>query len=96
MSHYAQIENGTVTQVIVAHSKAWCVDALGGEWVQTSYNTHAGEHTLGGSGGGGAGGYYDVSSVNGTANTGGGSGGLGNGVGDGYGGSGIVIVRYAV
>jgi len=48
MSHYAQIENGTVTQVIVAHSKAWCVDALGGEWVQTSYNTHAGEHTLGG------------------------------------------------
>ena len=48
MSHYAQIENGTVTQVIVAHSKAWCVDALGGEWVQTSYNTRAGEHTLGG------------------------------------------------
>ena len=48
MSHYAQIENGTVTQVIVAHSKAWCIDALGGEWVQTSYNTHAGVHTLGG------------------------------------------------
>lgn len=32
---YAQIENGVVTQVIVAHSKAWCVDALGGEWQQT-------------------------------------------------------------
>ena len=32
---FAQIENGIVTQVIVAHSKAWCVDALGGEWQQT-------------------------------------------------------------
>lgn len=44
MAHYAQIENGVVTQVIVAHSKAWCVDALGGEWVQTSYNTRGGVH----------------------------------------------------
>ena len=44
MAHYAQIENGKVTQVIVAHSKAWCEDALGGEWVQTSYNTKGGIH----------------------------------------------------
>ena len=44
MAHYAQIENGVVTQVIVAHSKAWCVDALGGEWVQTSYNTYGNVH----------------------------------------------------
>ena len=44
MAHYAQIENGVVTQVIVAHSKAWCVDALGGDWVQTSYNTRGNVH----------------------------------------------------
>ena len=44
MSHYAKIENNIVTQVIVAHSKAWCEDALGGEWVQTSYNTRGGIH----------------------------------------------------
>lgn len=44
MAHYAQIENGVVTQVIVAHSKAWCEDALGGTWVQTSYNTRGGIH----------------------------------------------------
>lgn len=47
MSHYAQIENGIVTQVIVAHSKAWCEDALGGEWIQTSYNTHGNQHPEG-------------------------------------------------
>jgi hypothetical protein len=47
MAHYAQIENGVVTQVIVAHSKAWCVDALGGEWVQTSYNTRGNQHPEG-------------------------------------------------
>jgi hypothetical protein len=44
MSHYAKIENNIVTQVIVAHSKAWCEDALGGDWVQTSYNTRGGIH----------------------------------------------------
>ena len=32
---YAQIENGKVTQVIVAHSQAWCEDALGGTWQRT-------------------------------------------------------------
>lgn len=47
MSHYAKVENGTVTQVIVAHSKAWCEDALGGTWIQTSYNTFGGQHPEG-------------------------------------------------
>ena len=44
MSHFAQIENNKVTQVIVAHSQAWCEETLGGEWVQTSYNTHGNQH----------------------------------------------------
>ena len=44
MSHFAQIENNKVTQVIVAHSQAWCEETLGGEWIQTSYNTHGNQH----------------------------------------------------
>ena len=44
MAHFAEIVNGTVTRVIVAHSKAWCEETLGGEWVQTSYNTHGNQH----------------------------------------------------
>ena len=48
MAHYANIENGKVTQVIVAHSKLWCEETLGGTWVQTSYNTQGGKHLLGG------------------------------------------------
>ena len=48
MAHFAQIENGIVTQVIVADTQQWCETNLGGTWVQTSYNTHAGVHTLGG------------------------------------------------
>ena len=42
MTHYAKVEDGVVTQVIVADSKEWCQANLGGEWVQTSYNTHGG------------------------------------------------------
>ena len=38
MGHYAKIENGIVTQVIVADGLDWCEKNLGGEWVQTSYN----------------------------------------------------------
>ena len=38
MAHYAKVEDGIVTQVIVADSKEWCQANLGGEWVQTSYN----------------------------------------------------------
>jgi hypothetical protein len=47
MGHYAKIEEGIVTQVIVADSSDWCEINLGGEWVQTSYNTHGGVHTNG-------------------------------------------------
>jgi hypothetical protein len=39
MAHYAKVENGIVTQVIVADSVVWCEETLGGEWIQTSYNT---------------------------------------------------------
>jgi hypothetical protein len=45
MAHYAKVENGVVTQVIVADSKEWCQANLGGEWIQTSYNTHGGVNT---------------------------------------------------
>jgi len=47
MAHYAKLENGVVTQVIVADTKEWCQTNLGGEWVQTSYNTHANQHPEG-------------------------------------------------
>jgi hypothetical protein len=42
MAHYAKVESGVVTQVIVADSKEWCEANLGGTWIQTSYNTHGG------------------------------------------------------
>lgn len=44
MAHYAQVENGIVKQVIVADGPDWCEKNLGGEWVQTSYNTFGGVH----------------------------------------------------
>jgi hypothetical protein len=44
MGHYAKVENGIVTQVIVADGPDWCEQNLGGEWVQTSYNTQGGVH----------------------------------------------------
>jgi hypothetical protein len=46
MSHFAKIENGIVVNVIVAEQN-W-VDKQPGQWVQTSYNTRAGQHLLGG------------------------------------------------
>ena len=46
MSHFAKVEDGIVTQVIVAEQEF--VDTQAGTWVQTSYNTHGGQHTLGG------------------------------------------------
>ena len=42
MSHFANIENGLVTQVIVAEQGF--IDGQDGHWVQTSYNTKAGIH----------------------------------------------------
>ena len=51
MAHYAKVVNGTVTRVIVAEAEFFdtFVDDSPGEWIQTSYNTRAGTHTLGGS-----------------------------------------------
>ena len=44
MSHFAKVENGLVTQVIVAEQDF--IDALSdaSSWVQTSYNTHGNQH----------------------------------------------------
>jgi hypothetical protein len=47
MGHYAKVEDGIVTQVIVADGVDWCETNLGGEWVQTSYNTYGGVHKNG-------------------------------------------------
>ena len=47
MAHYAKVEDGVVTQVIVADSKEWCETNLGGTWVQTSYNTRGNQHPEG-------------------------------------------------
>jgi len=47
MAHYAKVEDGVVTQVIVADNKEWCQANLGGTWVQTSYNTQGNQHPEG-------------------------------------------------
>ena len=48
MSHFAKVENGIVTQVIVAEQDF--IDTLSDKnsWIQTSYNTFGGEHRNGG------------------------------------------------
>jgi hypothetical protein len=50
MSHFAKVLNGIVTQVIVAEPEFFqtFVDSSPGEWIQTSYNTHGGQHSNGG------------------------------------------------
>lgn len=48
MGHFAKIENGIVTQVIVAEQDFIDSGVLEGQWVQTSYNTEANTHKLGG------------------------------------------------
>jgi hypothetical protein len=45
MSHFAKVVNGIVTSVIVAEQDF--VDTQEGTWVQTSYNTSGGVHSLG-------------------------------------------------
>ena len=49
MSHFAKVLNGIVTQVIVAEPEFFdtFVDTSPGEWIQTSYNTYAGQHPEG-------------------------------------------------
>ena len=50
MSHFAKVENGVVTQVIVAEQDVIDSGLFGNpsSWVQTSYNTQGGQHLLGG------------------------------------------------
>lgn len=51
MSHFAQIDsNNIVTQVIVAEQDVINTGMFGdpATWIQTSYNTHGGVHTQGG------------------------------------------------
>jgi hypothetical protein len=50
MSHFAKVNTGVVTQVIVAEADFFnsFVDSSPGEWIQTSYNTQGGVHLLGG------------------------------------------------
>ena len=50
MSHFAKVENGTVTQVIVVEQDVLDTGLFGDPslWVQTSYNTLGGRHVLGG------------------------------------------------
>lgn len=49
MSHFAKVENGIVTQVIVAEQDFINSGAVGpaNEWVQTSYNTRGNQHPEG-------------------------------------------------
>ncbi len=42
MGHYAKIEDGVVTQVLVANGEA--INDFPGRWVKTSYNTKGGAH----------------------------------------------------
>ena len=46
MAHFAKVQNGIVTQVIVAEPEFFqtFVDTSPGEWIQTSYNTRGGIH----------------------------------------------------
>jgi hypothetical protein len=50
MGHYAKVENGLVTQVVVADDAFISTGALGDPtaWIQTSYNTIGNQHTQGG------------------------------------------------
>jgi hypothetical protein len=44
MSHFAKVENGIVTQVIVADQEFIDSAVLGHGWIQTSYNTCGNVH----------------------------------------------------
>ena len=50
MSHFAKVENGIVTEVIVAEQDVIDSGIVGDPslWVQTSYNTQGGKHRLDG------------------------------------------------
>jgi len=50
MAHFAKVENGVVTQVIVIDQETLNLGHWGDPslWIQTSYNTQANKHTQGG------------------------------------------------
>jgi len=50
MSHWAKVEDGVVTQVNVVEDEFLYAnpDRYTGTWIKTSYNTHGGVHSLGG------------------------------------------------
>ena len=57
MAHFAEIdENNVVLRVLVADEvydndqpgDEWLTETFGGRWIQTSYNTYANNHLLGG------------------------------------------------
>lgn len=47
MAHFAKVEDGIVTQVIVAEQDVIDSGLFGDGWVQTSYNTRGGQHPEG-------------------------------------------------
>lgn len=47
MSHFAKVNNGVVVNVIVAEQDVIDSGAFGTGWIQTSYNTHEGQHPEG-------------------------------------------------
>jgi hypothetical protein len=47
MSHFAKVEDGIVTQVIVAEQDVIDSGLFGTGWIQTSYNTSGGQHPEG-------------------------------------------------
>jgi hypothetical protein len=48
MGHFAELDfDNKVIRVVVAETKEWCEQNLGGVWVQTSYNTRGGQHPEG-------------------------------------------------
>jgi hypothetical protein len=49
MAHFAKVLGDKVTQVIVAEPEFFdtFIDSTPGMWIQTSYNTHGGQHLLG-------------------------------------------------
>jgi hypothetical protein len=49
MAHFAKVVDGLVVQVIVAEPDFFdsFVDSSPGQWLQTSYNTHGGQHPEG-------------------------------------------------
>lgn len=49
MSHFAKVLDGKVVQVIVAEPDFFdtFIDTSPGQWIQTSYNTHGGQHPEG-------------------------------------------------